>query len=90
MSHNLAFEVKSAMFVPTAVAALEAVARGEMTSTRFFQVIAYELPAVQEKYVPEEWLDVVDIIVFEGMVGFQNVKQILDAGSYHTLRFDAV
>ncbi|KAF9233647.1 hypothetical protein BU15DRAFT_66401 [Melanogaster broomeanus] len=79
MAHNPAFEVKSAMFIPAAMAALEAVAQGQMTSTRFFQVIAYELPAVQEKYVPEEWLDIVDIIVFEGMVGFQKVKQILDA-----------
>ncbi|KIJ08574.1 hypothetical protein PAXINDRAFT_18310 [Paxillus involutus ATCC 200175] len=61
------FTVTSALFVPSALDALESIARWQITVVRFFQILEVELAVAQERYVPDDWLDIVD----KGLAGPQ-------------------
>ncbi|KIJ06250.1 hypothetical protein PAXINDRAFT_20549 [Paxillus involutus ATCC 200175] len=71
---TLSFTVTSALFIPSAFDALESIARRQITVVRFFQILEVELAVAQERYVPDDWLDVVD----KGLAGFQLIKHALE------------
>jgi antibiotic biosynthesis monooxygenase (ABM) superfamily enzyme len=70
----MSFNITPVMYEEANLDALYALSKKHITSTRFFHLLTVDN---EEEYEP--WLDLIDVVVAQGVAGFQQIESILRA-----------
>jgi hypothetical protein len=70
----MSFNIMPVMYEEANLDALYALSKKHITSTRFFHLLTVDN---EEEYEP--WLDLIDVVVAQGVAGFQQIESILRA-----------
>ena len=70
----MSFSITPVMYEEANLDALYALAKKRITSTRFFHLLTVDS---EEEYEP--WLDLIEVVVAQGVAGFHQIKSILCA-----------